>query len=334
MTLAALGFGPDFAEQAEGASVARISDVHRDEVRGLTGSDQVSLLLPNGLKLRQITVGDWVTFDPESGLIARVLDRRTVLKRGAAGNAARAQLIAANVDTLFIVTSCNHDFNLARLERYLALAQSVGTTPLILLTKADDPAEPRNYLGEAQGLSPLADALALNAHDADDLARLAPWVQPGMTAALVGSSGVGKSTILNGLTGAGAITQGIREDDSRGRHTTTARALRQTTHGGWLIDTPGMRSLALRDTGDGIEQVFADLVALEPDCHFSDCTHQHEPGCAILAAVDAGQADAARVARWLKLRAEDQLNTATGFSARQKQKAAGQRPARKKKKKR
>lgn len=334
MTLDALGFGTDIAQAADGAPVARISDVHRDEVLGLTGSDQVSLTLPGGLKVREIAVGDWVTYDVDSRVIGAVLPRRTVLKRGAAGNAARPQLIASNVDTLFVVTSCNHDFNLARLERYLALAQSTGTTPMILLTKADDPAEDRDYLAEAQDLSSLSEALALNARDPADLARLAPWVQPGMTAALVGSSGVGKSTILNGLTGAEALTQGVREDDSRGRHTTTARALRQTQTGGWLIDTPGMRSLALRDTGDGIEQVFADLVALEPECKFSNCTHIHEPGCAVLAAVERGDTNAPRVARWLKLRAEDTLNSATGFSARVKQKAASQRPVRKKKKKR
>ncbi len=241
----------------------------------------------------------------------RRLDRTTELARRAAGPRAGAQLIAANVDTLGIVTSCNADFNPARLERYLALAASAGCLPLIVLTKPDLSDDPDDYVRQALRLSPIVTALALIATDADEAARLAPWCGPGQTLALVGSSGVGKTTLQNHLTGIAAATRGIREDDAKGRHTTTARSLRPTLAGGWLIDTPGMREFGLTDAADGIDAVFSDVTDLIGQCRFTDCAHETEPGCAVRAAIDAGTLDEARLHRWRKLLREDAHATET-----------------------
>ena len=150
----------------------------------------------------------------------------------------------------------------------------------------------------------------MDATDRAEVERLSPWCKGGQTLALLGSSGVGKSTISNALTGEGATTQAIREDDAKGRHTTTARGMRPTRYGGWLIDTPGMRALRLADVGEGIEAVFEDLETLAQSCRFTDCSHETEPGCAIQAAIAAGELEADRLTRWRKLQREDARNTA------------------------
>jgi len=259
-------------------------------------------------------VGDWVL--AEGGRVTRLLDRTTLIKRLAAGDTPRAQLIAANVDTLAIVSSCNSDFNPARLERYLAMAMSAGCVPLIVLTKADQTDDPEDYRRRAEALSPLVVAVTLDAREPDNVTALEPWCGSGQTLALVGSSGVGKTTIQNALTGTSEATQGIREDDAKGRHTTTARALRRTLAGGWLIDTPGMRELRLAEAGEGIEAVFADLSELAATCKFTDCKHETEPGCAIKAAIAAGDLDEERLLRWKKLAREDRHSTETIHEAR------------------
>ena len=178
-----------------------------------------------------------------------------------AGETGGHQLIAANVDTLAIVTSCNDDFNPARLERYLAMCSAGGALPLVVLTKADLTPDADGFRRRAEHLSPLVSAVTLNACDTDDVARLHPWCTAGQTMALVGSSGVGKTTLQNALTGTAQLTQSIREADAKGRHTTTARSLRRTLAGGWLIDTPGMRELRLSQAREGIDAVFAELRA-------------------------------------------------------------------------
>ena len=252
-------------------------------------------------------MGDWVVYADHR--VERRLEPLTSIGRRAAGEEAKGQIIATNVDTLGIVTSCNADFNPARLERYLAICAAGGALPLIILTKADLATDAEDYRQRAQRLSPLATAVAINACDPEDVARLEPWCRNGQTLALVGSSGVGKTTIQNSLTGIADATQGIREDDAKGRHTTTSRALRPTLAGGWLIDTPGMRELRLTDAADGIDQVFADITELANACRFSDCRHETEPGCAVLSAIEDGRLDPARFARWQKLQREDQYNT-------------------------
>ena len=326
--LADLGWSAFFAAQIgdgdDGLVPLRLGGVERSRATGLGAAGAITLQFPPGLSAGEVAVGDWVLADPQTRRIARVLARRALLSRKAAGTDARTQLIAANVDTLFIVTSCNADFNPARLERYIALALDAGVRPVIVLTKADLATDAADYAARARAVSPhIAAVLALNAKAADAVAALRAWCGPGQTVAFAGSSGVGKSTLVNGLTGLNIATQDIRADDAKGRHTTTARALHQVPGGGLVIDMPGMRELALIDAGDGIAELFDDVEALAATCRFRDCAHQGEPGCAISAAVAAGALDAARLGRWQKLRREDEATAQTRLEARRKDRAFG-----------
>jgi len=325
-TLAGLGWAADFLRQLAldeigSTTPCRISAVHRDRLDALSAAGPLSLTLPPGHSTTGIAVGDWGL--AEGPRLLRVLDRRTSLARRAAGSGAGRQLIAANVDTLFVVSSCNADFNPARLERYLALALSAGVQPVIVLTKADLAGDPELWRARAEAVNRRAPALVLDALAPDVGAALADWCRPGQTVALAGSSGVGKTTLANALVGAAHATAAIREDDAKGRHTTTARHLLPMTGGGWLIDTPGMRELRLADAEEGIAAVFDDLDALARSCRFGNCTHQAEPGCAIHAAVTAGDLDAERVLRWEKLRREDRYNSETLAEAHSRQRAFG-----------
>ena len=321
LTYADLGWTAHFARQADAETVhpLRITAVHRSNVTAIQPDGPVALTAPEGTGL--LAVGDWVT--AADGAVEQVFERETSLKRQAAGEAAREQLIAANVTTLGIVTSCNADFNERRLERYLVLAADAGCLPLVILTKADQAPDADAYVKKTERLSPLLTAIAIDATDPLEIERLYPWCQSGDTLALVGSSGVGKTTIRNALTGEEAATQDIREDDAKGRHTTTSRAMNRTLAGGWLIDTPGMRALPLTDVADGIEVVFADIEDLVEGCKFSDCAHDTEPGCAVQAAIADGRIDRDRMQRWQKLKAEDLCNSETIAQARGRDKGFG-----------
>lgn len=253
-------------------------------------------------------VGDWVLVegDPAQARIVALLPRRSAIKRGAAGEHYRQQLIAANIDTVFVVCGLDADFNPRRIERYLLLVGGSGATPVVVLTKADkDGADADAAMASLREIADQGVAVvALNAKDPDGVVALAPWLAPGRTAVLVGSSGAGKSTLTNSLLGTERMkTAAVREGDERGRHTTTYRALIPLPSGACLIDTPGMREL--KPTGDeDVAESFADIDALADACRFRDCRHEREPGCAVRAAIEAGTLDPARYANYAKLRDE------------------------------
>ncbi len=325
--LESLGWRGFFASQLDVDSAlvpARVLAVHRGRIDVAGDGFHDSLALTGNSATLPITTGDWVMVDKDGPRVVRVLDRLGVFKRGAAGTSNAIQLIAANVDTLFIVTSANRDFNVARLERYLAIAHEAGAYPLIVITKADTVESIEPYVARARSLGNSLPIEAMDAREPDDVDRLRPWCGPGQTVALLGSSGVGKSTLVNTLTGADLDTRSVREDDQRGRHTTTSRSMHRLPQGGWLVDTPGMRELRLVDSGHALDDVFGEITALAANCRFSDCRHAGEPGCAVQAAIDAGELDQQRLRRFRKLQAEDRRNSETVAERRARDRNLGQ----------
>lgn len=316
LTLADLGWSAFYNSQLDVEEIgavapARVSGVHRTRIATLTETGPVDLALGSGHSTGEIAVGDWVLCDPEAARMIRRLDRQSTLQRGSDYVHGDRQLIASNIDTLFITTSCNADFNVARLERYLALSHDAEITPVIILTKADQTDDSDSYIDQARALGRNLEVIALDALHGDVAAALGPWIGKGQTVALAGSSGVGKTTLANALTGGHAATQGIREDDARGRHTTTGRSLHRLPTGGWLIDTPGMRGLGVADVAVGIAATFPEISEIENNCRFRDCKHESEPGCAVQAAVTAGDVDPERLKRFKKLVREDAQATET-----------------------
>jgi ribosome biogenesis GTPase len=307
-----LGWQPFFAQQTDTEEMAetppvRITEVHRNGLHAV-GDGIDEYIAP----VERATVGDWFLLNREFPSQSRLLERKSLIKRRAAGHDRTVQMIAANLDTAFIVTSCNADFNVARLERYIALVLEADVDPVILLTKRDMVDDPQSYIDTATAISELAPVIALDARTDEPAVKLAQWCKPGKTIGFIGSSGVGKSTLTNALSGTQNIeTAGIREDDARGRHTTSRRQLHFIEDSCAVLDTPGMRELQLTDVASGVAELFADLEDLSHLCKFRDCVHDSEPGCAIKAAIEAGDIDASRLSRWKKLVAEDLHNSQT-----------------------
>jgi ribosome biogenesis GTPase len=259
-------------------------------------------------------VGDWVAMDPidangsanatDHRLIQRVLSRRTaVIRRSPGDRRLPSQVLAANVDVVFVVTSVNAEFNVRRLERYLTVAWESGATPVVLLSKADLEEDLGGFLLAAAAAAPGVEVITVSAISGEGIEAVRAHLGAGRTVVFTGSSGVGKSSIVNALAGAPLLdTGGIREDDARGRHTTTRRQLVRLADG-LLIDTPGLRALGVLD-GDGVATAFDDVERIASSCRFNDCSHRSEPGCAIRAAIAGGDLDRARFAAYEKLQRE------------------------------
>ena len=312
--LARIGWraGPLPDDAPADASVARVVAQHRAgyEIHDGTAAfnaQPAPRFLKRGIDpTERPAVGDFVLIVPATPpQIERVLPRRTVLSRAAAGERHERQLIAANIDSVIVMNGLDGDLNAARIERYLVLIGESGATPVVVLTKADRAENADVAVAALRVRAPHVEILAINAKSSESIAPLLRYLGPGNTAVLVGSSGVGKSTLTNTLLGeARQATKAVRENDSRGRHTTTHRALIMLPSGGCLIDTPGMREIKLTGEEDLAEGQFADIEALAQQCRFGDCSHQSEPGCAVRAALEDGRLDPERWQNYLKLRGE------------------------------
>ena len=254
-------------------------------------------------------VGDWVVVrtrpGDEGGSIVAVLPRRSRFSRRMAGNVTDEQVVAANVNVTFIVMALDQDYSVRRLERYLLLARESGAAPVVLLTKPDVGEDVQARIAEVQAIAAEAPVHVLNPKAGEGVEQVLHYLTRGRTGALLGSSGVGKTTLINRLLGSDARrTRDVRTADSKGRHTTTNRELVVLPNGGLLIDTPGMRELQLWDVGDAVRETFDDIAELGASCHFTDCAHRDEPRCAVKAAVEDGSLAADRFESYLRLKGE------------------------------
>lgn len=325
--LAALGWDPGWASaflphEAAGLAPARVAAAHRDAWIVLLGATEREAVIAGRLRFEAAgpgelpAVGDWVAVEPSRqdgpAVITAVLPRRSALRRSngdgraGAGRLAAEQVLAANVDVALLVTGLDGDFNLRRLERYLTVAWAGGAAPVVVLNKADIDADLDRHLVAVQAVAPGVPVHAVSARTGEGVDQLADaHLRPGATAVVLGSSGAGKSTLVNALLGRERQrTSDVRADDSKGRHTTTARELIPIGGGALLVDTPGIRSLEVAGADAGIDGAFADIAGFAAGCRFRDCAHDGEPDCAVRSAVVEGRLDPTRYASWRKLERE------------------------------
>ena len=306
--LSLLGWTPGRAAHLPpGCLPARVTRVDRGRltVLGDDGEARVHLAaaMYDDAVLGGPAVGDWVALRGE--LAVALLPRTSAFTRTVAGRSSAAQVVAANLDTVLVVDSLAGETRLRRVERYLAVSWGSGATPVVVLTKADLCRDVAAAAAEVAEDALGVEVLPVSSLTGEGIAAVRALLGPGRTAAMVGPSGVGKSSLANALAGqALAQTREIREQDGRGRHTTTARELHLLPGGGMLVDTPGIRELGLYDDSEGVDTAYADVASLAAACRFRDCGHRSEPGCAVGAAIDDGSLDPARYSAWRKLQAE------------------------------
>jgi ribosome biogenesis GTPase len=305
--LTGLGWTDELAENLEpGLEPGRVAAAHRGAFDVWTAGGAVRCGVP-GRFLHdgtEVAVGDWVGVG--DGLIRAVLPRRSAIVRNAAGSTTTGQTLAANIDIAFVVSSLGPDLEPRRLERYLVTIWETGASPEIVLTKADRFEDPWEMVASVEAVAPGVPVHVISSLTGQGTDALRARIQPGMTAVLLGSSGVGKSTLVNRWLGEEVMaTKETREDDDEGRHTTTVRQMLVLPGGGVVIDSPGIRELQLWDVGDdALGAAFSDVEELAAQCRFGDCTHEHEPGCAVLAAVEDGSLASDRLHSWRKLQRE------------------------------
>ncbi len=319
MTLEQLGWRDSFEESRQRHAEAHLKParVFREDKQRYTVHDGFEfrtatilgkLLFESGPDQSLLpAVGDWVMiqcFDEEA-VIHAVLPRFSAFNRKGAGRTTQQQVIAANIDVVFLVSGLDNDFNIRRIERYVVQTASSGAKPVIVLNKMDLHNDVAPFVTEVERVARGVDVVCLSAVENTNTAALREYIGEGITVAFLGSSGAGKSSLVNRLIGDDYFdTQAVREDDSRGRHTTTHRELVMLPDGGLVIDTPGLRELQLWSTEEDLHAVFADIEEIAAQCRFRNCQHEGDAGCAVLAAVDAGELDEDRVASYLKLRRE------------------------------